>query len=135
MSAPAGSSAGSAAGSAVLAERPQRADARRNRERVLAAAEEYPTKQALRDAITELVSRAQQAGAVRDDMGPADMALLFCGIAQSAVLAGDVDPVQRRRYLTIVLDGLKPADPTTLPGRPLDFDQLERARKRRARRS
>ena len=98
-------------------------------------AEEYPTKQALRDAITELVSRAQQAGAVRDDMGPADMALLFCGIAQSAVLAGDVDPVQRRRYLTIVLDGLKPADPTTLPGRPLDFDQLERARKRRARRS
>jgi AcrR family transcriptional regulator len=98
-------------------------------------AEEYPIKLALREAITDLVSRAQTAGAVRDDIGPADMALLFCGIAHSAVLAGDVDPVQRRRYLTIVLDGLRPADPTRLPGRPLDFDQLERARRRRPRRS
>jgi len=219
MSAP----AGSAAGSAVLAERPQRADARRNRERVLAAAEElfaehgasvqmadvarragvgvgtvcrnFATKEALVEALLDemleplvvaselaladpdpaeglrsyieamadlqarsrglaeqmsahierdeqsvkvalrrnvaaMLRRAQDAGAVRADIGPADLALLFCGIAQSAVLAGDVGATQRRRYLTIVLDGLKPAEPSALPGRPLDYADLERARRR-----
>ena len=58
------------------------------------------------------------------------MVLLFSGIAHSAALTGDVDPVQLRRYLTIVLDGLRPGDPTPLPGRPLDFDQFDRARRR-----
>ena len=96
-------------------------------------ADEYPIKRELRQAVTDLLTRAQDAGAVRADIGPADLALLFSGIAHSAVLAGDVDPVQRRRYLTVVLDGLRPAQPTPLPGRPLDFEQLERARKRRRR--
>lgn len=94
--------------------------------------EELPVKLALRRAIADLLARAQAAGAVRDDIGPADLALLFSGIAQSAVLAGDVDATQRRRYLTIVLDGLRPADPTTLPGGPLGFADLDRARTRRS---
>ena len=96
-------------------------------------AEEYPAKAALRQAIADLLARAQAAGAIRGDIGPADMALLFTGIAQSAVMAGDVDATQRRRYLTIVLDGLRPAHPSTLPGRPLGFADLDRARQRRRR--
>jgi AcrR family transcriptional regulator len=97
--------------------------------------EELPVKLALRRAIAEILARAQAVGAIRDDIGPADMALLFSGIAQSAVMAGDVDATQRRRYLTIVLDGLRPADPTPLPGRPLGFAELDRARARRRRSS
>jgi AcrR family transcriptional regulator len=96
-------------------------------------ADELPVKLALREAITQIVARAQAAGAIRDDIGPADMALLFCGIAQSAALAGDVGPVQRRRYLTIVLDGLRPLDPTPLPGPPVGFDDLAQARTKRRR--
>lgn len=99
----------------------------------MAATVDLPTttqqlKDALRAAVTELVGRAQQAGAVRDDIGPADMAMLFAGIAHAAALAG-VDPTLRERYLAIVLDGLRPIEPTTLPGRPMTFDGLDRLRR------
>jgi AcrR family transcriptional regulator len=92
--------------------------------------DDQPAKLELRRNVAALLRRAQDAGAVRGDVGPADLALLFCGIAQSAVLAGDVGATQRRRYLTIVLDGLRPAQPSELPGRPLGFADLERARRR-----
>ena len=51
--------------------------------------------------------------------------------ARSTSVSSDVDATQRRRYLTIVLDGLRPAVPSPIPGRPLGFDDLERARRRR----
>jgi AcrR family transcriptional regulator len=92
--------------------------------------DEQSVKVALRRNVAAILRRAQDAGAVRDDIGPADLALLFCGIAQSAVLAGDVGATQRRRYLAVVLDGLKPAEPSALPGRPLGFADLDRARRR-----
>ena len=90
--------------------------------------DQLPVKLTLRRNVAAILRRAQDAGAVRRDIGPADLALLFCGIAQSAVLAGHVGAVQRRRYLTIVLDGLRPAAPTPLPGRPLGWADLARAR-------
>ncbi len=85
-----------------------------------------PTRDALYAAVTELVTRAQAAGTVRADIGPADMALLFAGIAQAASFAGEIESTLRERYLTIVLDGLRPLDPTPLPGRPLGFEELRR---------
>jgi AcrR family transcriptional regulator len=85
-------------------------------------------KAELHAAVTELVERAQEAGAVRDDIGPADMAMLFAGIAHAAALAG-VDPILRERYLAIVLDGLRPLEPTALPGRPLSFRELDQIRR------
>jgi AcrR family transcriptional regulator len=94
--------------------------------------DDQSVKHSLRRNVAAILRRAQDTGAVRGDIGPADLALLFCGIAQSAVLAGDVGVTQRRRYLTVVLDGLKPAEPTALPGRPLGFGDLERARRRQA---
>ena len=86
-------------------------------------------KRALRHAVEDLVARAQQAGALRADIGPADMAMLFAGIGHAAALAG-VDPVLRQRYLTVVLDGLRPIQPTPLPGAPLSFEELDRLRAR-----
>jgi AcrR family transcriptional regulator len=87
-------------------------------------------KEAIHESVAELVERAQQAGAVREDIGPADVSMLFAGIAHAAGLAG-IDPVLRERYLAIVLDGLRPLEPTALPGRPLSFEELERLRRSR----
>ena len=82
----------------------------------------------MRQAITELVANAQRAGTVRSDIGPADIAMLFSGVAHTTALAGELQPVLRQRYLTIILDGLRPLNATELPGTPLDFPQLDRVK-------
>jgi len=51
-----------------------------------------------------LLARARAAGVVRDDLVVADMPALFCALA-SVVQAGVVD---WRRYLELLLDGLRP---------------------------
>jgi len=87
-------------------------------------------KREIRTAVTALVGRAQEVGAVRADIGPADLAMLFLGIAHAAALAGDVDPDLHRRFVHIALDGLRTPEPTTLPGRALDFSDLDRPTRR-----
>jgi AcrR family transcriptional regulator len=91
-----------------------------------------PTRAALRQALTDLVVQAQGAGAIRSDIGPADVAMLFSGVAHATAIAGDLQPLLRQRYLTIVLDGLRPLEPSVLPGKPVDFAQLDRIEERRA---
>ena len=86
-------------------------------------------RDALRSAIDELVSRAQDAGAIRADIGPADVALLFSGVAHATALAGDLQPVLRKRYVALILDGLRPLEASDLPGQPLDFAQLGRQKR------
>jgi AcrR family transcriptional regulator len=81
-------------------------------------------------AISELVARAQTAGTVRSDIGPADVAMLLSGVAHATALAGELQLVLRDRYLRIVLDGLRPNGATPLPGEPLDFESLRRLRRR-----
>ncbi|MDQ1461529.1 MAG: hypothetical protein QOI08_3013, partial [Actinomycetota bacterium] len=41
-------------------------------------------------------------------------------------------PMLRERFVRIILDGLRPQDATELPGRPLDFAQLRRMKRRTA---
>ena len=64
----------------------------------------------LRAAIGELVARAQAAGAIRADIGPADVSMLFSGVAHATAIAGELQPVLRERYVRIILDGLRPND-------------------------
>lgn len=90
-----------------------------------------PLRRQLQEAITELVARAQSAGAIRHDVGPADLAVLLAGVAHATALVGDLGSTLRQRYVSIVLDGLRPLDPTPLVGRPLDFDALRRLRQPR----
>jgi len=92
-----------------------------------------PMRDELRAAIDGLVARAQEAGAVRSDIGPADVSLLFSGVAHATALAGDLAPVLRERYVRLILDGLRPQEASTLPGRPLDFSQLRKLKARRQR--
>lgn len=90
-------------------------------------------KNAMRSAITELVARAQSAGAIRDDISPADTSMLFAGIAQITAIAGG-DASLRERYVAVILDGLRPAAATPLPGRPLEYGAVDRMLARRNRR-
>jgi AcrR family transcriptional regulator len=83
-------------------------------------------------AVSELVARAQAAGAIRGDIGPGDVSMLFSGVANATAVAGELQPVLRERFVRIILDGLRADDPTPLPGRPLDFAQVRRMRQRRA---
>jgi AcrR family transcriptional regulator len=76
------------------------------------------------DAMSQLVRRAQKAGSVRPDIGPADIGILFGGIAQAAASRVELDATMRQRYVRILLDGLRPANPSVLPGRPLEFSDV-----------
>ena len=48
------------------------------------------------------------------------------------LLAGELQPLLRERYVRIILDGMRPREASVLPGRPLDFAQLRRAKQRQA---
>ena len=90
-----------------------------------------PREKVLR-AVSDLVSRAQAAGAIRTDIGPGDVSMLFSGVAHATAIAGELQPMLRERFVRIILDGLRPQDATELPGRPLDFAQLRRMKRRTA---
>lgn len=90
-----------------------------------------PVRDQLMVAITELVARAQAAGAIRPDIGPADVSMLLSGVAHATALAGDLQPMLRERYVRIILDGLRTSG-SDLPGRPVSFAELRRAKQRRA---
>jgi AcrR family transcriptional regulator len=70
-----------------------------------------------RGAVAELLASAQRAGAVRDDVGIADLMALLRGI--SLAVRDAEDPDQARRLLEIVCSGLRPPaiSPPTGAGR------------------
>ncbi|APU13246.1 MULTISPECIES: TetR/AcrR family transcriptional regulator [Actinoalloteichus] len=63
--------------------------------------------------ISRLVQRAVAAGLVRPELEARDVAAVIVMIL-AVVHPDDVDGADRRRYLTLLTDGLRPA-PTTLP--------------------
>jgi hypothetical protein len=62
----------------------------------------------LRRAIGALLRRAQQAGAVRDDVELPEVYALLAGISRAAARAR-LDEEARARLLVVVLDGLAPS--------------------------
>jgi AcrR family transcriptional regulator len=72
----------------------------------------------LHEALAELVRRAQKGGQLRRDLVPADIPMLICGIGR-ATLAGSAGPtMSTRRYLEIMLDGLRAPGSGELPDKP-----------------
>jgi hypothetical protein len=57
----------------------------------------------LHASIERLLRRAQAAGAVRADATGEDVRLMMCGLGSVMQMAGD----GWRRYLTVMLDGLR----------------------------
>jgi len=78
---------------------------------------------------TELVARAQRAGALRADLDPLDLPVIQLMVSAVADMTHEVSPELWQRALTIIIDGLASTrqTPTPLPGKPLDRDQLAAA--------
>jgi AcrR family transcriptional regulator len=73
-----------------------------------------------------LVQRAKDAGALRADFQPADFPMLILMLAAIVDAAREIEPELWRRYLEIVIQGLRadPPPPDPLSNPPLDPDQV-----------
>jgi len=82
----------------------------------------------LQPFVIQLVERAQREGVVRADLHPSDMALIEFMLTVPAEYAWHVRPSVWRRYLTLILDGLRPARAaaTPLPEPALSRAELQR---------
>jgi AcrR family transcriptional regulator len=69
--------------------------------------------------VQELIDRGQRAGVVRDDLTAEDLPFIIGAVGGAtqhcAPCAGGVSPDLWRRYLGLVLDGLRPEGAHTLP--------------------
>ncbi len=75
-----------------------------------------------------LLKRAQDAGAVRGDVGALDVLMLMKGACQAASAFANVDPDLARRHLDLVLGSLRtPAAERPLRGRIPTLEDLDRA--------
>jgi AcrR family transcriptional regulator len=76
----------------------------------------------------QLIARAQEAGALRADIEPQDLPLIQLMLSSVIDVSHDVAPELWRRYLAIVLAGLRAEAGATeqLPSRPPPFEQVDR---------
>jgi AcrR family transcriptional regulator len=80
------------------------------------------------EGIARIIVRGQEAGAVRDDLTPEDLPFIVAALGGAtehcAPLEGDVPPGLWRRYLGLLLDGLRPEGAHPLPARAPTHEQL-----------
>ena len=76
----------------------------------------------------ELLTRAQTAGHVRSDVRALDIPVLLMAVAKSGLMLEDAVPGAWKRYLGIILDGLRPEAARPLPRRPLSRREFAAAR-------
>jgi AcrR family transcriptional regulator len=83
----------------------------------------------------QIVRRAQDAGVVRDDLGPFDVPMMHMAVAHVADRTRDVAPGYFERTLTLLIDGIRPSreGTTPMPAEPLDAEQFVAAMARRDR--
>jgi AcrR family transcriptional regulator len=77
--------------------------------------------------VDELVARAQEQGTLRTDIVPADFPVLQLMVGAVSDHLGQ--PGLWRRYLTVIIDGLRaqPGEPSPLPDLPASDDELQDA--------
>lgn len=78
----------------------------------------------MRPAIAALVERGQAAGQVRPDIQATDIPVIELMISAVADYTKPVQPAIWRRYLSLMLDGLRPAGARPLPEPPLTPDEM-----------
>lgn len=76
------------------------------------------------ELVDSLVRRAQQSGRLREDTVANDIAFLLEACAAIRVPDGERTRTLRRRYLTVLLDGLSTGRTTSLPGPPPEEDEM-----------
>jgi AcrR family transcriptional regulator len=82
-----------------------------------------PQLMAVMKPMEQLVQRAQDAGVVRKDITATDIGIVLMMICSLGEFAEDAHPDLLARYLTMMLEGLKPGG-AALPAPPLDSEQL-----------
>jgi AcrR family transcriptional regulator len=84
-------------------------------------------REQMRPVVSKLVQRAQEAGGLREDFSATDVPMIAFMLASAAEYAGPVQPDLWKRYLALVIDGLRPARDTAseLPVPPLTPRQVE----------
>jgi AcrR family transcriptional regulator len=84
--------------------------------------------------IQKLVERAQAAGQVRPDLMVTDIPFIVFVLTEAAQIARPTGPDLWRRYLALILDGMRPARAglTPLPVPALPPDELEKAMRQHA---
>jgi AcrR family transcriptional regulator len=97
---------------------------------VLAGTEHGHAREAVRKRVRPLVrrliERAHEDGSLRPDFTPQDMPLVFMTGGRVLEAARDVAPDLWRRYLGLLLDGLRAEGATPLPRGPLTRAQTNR---------
>jgi AcrR family transcriptional regulator len=89
-------------------------------------------REKMRPVVARLITRAQAAGLVRADLSATDVPMIACMLATAAGYARPVQPEIWRRYLALIIDGLRPArtgtSPLPLPAlTPQEMEQVLRA--------
>jgi len=77
--------------------------------------------------LRQVIERAQAQGSLRPDFTAEDVSLVFWGAGRVIETTAAVAPDHWRRYLGLVLDGLRASAATPLPAPPLTRAQLRRA--------
>ena len=83
-------------------------------------------REQVRPVVDRLVTRAQEAGALRADFSATDVPMLTAMLASVAEYAAPVQPGLWRRYLVLVLDALRPDGATPLAPPALTPEEMER---------
>jgi AcrR family transcriptional regulator len=87
-------------------------------------------REQVRPVVDRLVTRAQEAGALRADFSATDVPMLTAMLATVAEYAAPVQPGLWRRYQALILDGLRPdgATPLAPPAlTPMEMELVVRA--------
>lgn len=78
------------------------------------------------ELIQSLVERTARAGRIRSDVSGADLALIVTQLSGLGGRESERDAALRKRYLTLVLQGLAQLNAPELPGPAPDAEELER---------
>jgi AcrR family transcriptional regulator len=85
------------------------------------------SRERIQPLVTELVERAQAAGRLRADVGQSDIAIILAMLGGLMDASIDVEPELWRRYLAMVLGGIRRGDRhDEIPGKPPEQTELER---------
>ena len=94
-------------------------------------------RERMRPVVARLVERAQEAGALRQDFSATDVPLIAYLLAAAAEYAGPVQPDIWRRYLALIIDGMRASrdSASQLPVEALTPAEIERSMRAHGERS
>jgi AcrR family transcriptional regulator len=84
-------------------------------------------RERMRPLLRRMIERAQEQGTLRADFSPEDLPVVFWTSARVIDTTANVAPEYWRRYLSLLLDGLRADAAHPLPVPPLTSAQLKRA--------